>query len=128
MKKLLTKIKTVLATLWITLISFFSKVTGQNSWEVHKIYEKFNDLPAQPMYWVETYYEPSPLVPILNTIQRLTGIAIFIIWIVNLIRIIKTNDKDLKKKRIKNTIIIISILIILIIISLLLPRFLKKYL
>jgi len=86
---------------------------GQSVWNEQKD-KKFG---IQAIYWVKEYYEPSPLVPILNAIQRLTGIAIFIIWIITLIRIIRTDDKNLKKKRIKKTIITISILIVILIIT-----------
>lgn len=113
MKKLLTKIKTVLATLWVALISFSSKVMGQ----VIKVTEERIDwgrkTQVQDLYWVPSpkrYYGPSPLAQILNGIQLALAVVILIIWIINFIRIIRTDDKNLKKKRIKNTIIIIAIL------------------
>lgn len=123
MKKLLTKTKTVLATLWIALISF-----------------PFKTLSIQTFYWVPSAQEyrvkpisayTEPTTSLMDTIikiaPRLLVAVTFIIWIVSFIKIRKIDDKNLKKKKIKNTIIIISILVILIVILLLLPRFLKKY-
>jgi len=129
MKKLFTKIKLGLATLWIAIISFSSKVMGKLStwrtvWDSQRN-EPIYDKSVQAAYWV-----PNPtnhINPILNAIQRLTAIAILIIWIINLIRIIRTDDKDLKKKRIKNTIIIIAILAAILAITFIISaRLLKK--
>ena len=126
MKKLFTKIKISLATLRITIISFFPKVIGQNGWPEPRY---------QPVYWVIKSFdlvepEPSKLSIIISTIikigPRLLIAITFIVWIVSFIRIRKTDDKDIKKKKIKKTIIIISLLAILIISTLLLLRFLNR--
>lgn len=120
MKKLLTKIKLGLATLWIVLISFSSKTMWWNFEDTQRsepVYE-----PIQAVYWVPR--PTSPISHVLNAVQRLTAIAIFIIWIVNFIRIMRTNDKDLKNKRIKNTIIEITILVVILIATLIISTLL----
>jgi len=125
MKKLLTKIKTVLTTLWITLISFSSKVMGQFTMVKEIKYQK----EMASLYWPPPMQRMEILVNITTKITSLLLVAITLVfWIVSFIKIRKIDDKTLKKKKIKNTIIIVSILVILIVILLILPRFLKKYL
>ena len=130
MKKFLTKIKTVLTTLWIAIISFSSKVMGQVIEITEKRIDWGRETQVQDLYWVPStrrYYGPSPSTPILNGIKLALTAAILIIWIINLIRIIRTDDKDLKKKRIKNTIIIIAILAAILAITFIISaRLLKK--
>ena len=111
MKKLLTKIKLGLATLWIALISFSAKAMWWKFGDAQRSKPGYG--PIQAVYWVPK--PTSPISHVLNAVQRLTAIAIFIIWIINFIRIMRTNDKDLKKKRIKNTIIVITILVIILV-------------
>lgn len=109
MKKLLTKIKLSLATLWITLISFSSKAMG---W-----IEVTNNQPinlSNPKY-IKPPKSTIILVTITKILPRILIAITFIIWIVSFIKIRKIDDENLKKKKIKNTIIIISIHIILII-------------
>ncbi len=135
MKKLFTKIKTVLATLWIGIISFSSKVLWKTP-----IFEQTYKWHMQTFYWVPSAQEyrvipisayAEPTTSLMDTIikiaPRLLVAVTFIIWVVSFIKIRKIDDETLKKKKIKNT-IIISTLIILILLLLLLPRFLKKYL
>lgn len=130
MKKLLTKIKAILTVLWVTLIFFSSKVMGfvmktddlfdeNGNWKF-KTNQTYSI--QQTVYWVPNTI--SPISPALNAVQRLTSIAIFIIWIVNFIRIMRTNDEDLKKKRIKNTIIVITILVIILVATLIISTLL----
>lgn len=122
MKKIFNKITTGLATLWIVIVSFFSKVLGQNrGWE------------EQPMYGVEykvwaikQINQPTLIDTLIKIAKRpLIGITL-IVWIISFIKIKKTKDKTQKKKKIKRTIIIIGILVVLIVSSLLLPLLLKK--
>ena len=135
MKKIFNKIKLGLATLWITLISFFSKVMGglskwpteQKFWDMHNVQEI--------LYWVPRHPEiPEPpkstilLATVDKIIPRVLIAITFFIWIVSFVKIRKIDDKTVKKKKIRNAIIIISILVILTVILLLLPRFLNKYL
>jgi len=120
MKKTLKRIKTGLATLWLAIVSFFSKVLGQ-----------YIPLP-QPEYWVEN---PGIWMGIeknnisINMIAKITEkilvIVIFIIWIVSLISIIKTKDKKQRKRIVKKTIIIIAIIVSVILLISLAMRLLR---
>ena len=121
MKKAINKIKISLSTLWIAIISFSSKVMGLHSdWTVD----------AQPDYWI---YYPSELLtspksesPILaiKIVQILLIAVIFIVWIVSFLKIKKIDDKTLKKKKIRNTIIVIAIVILVLIASFVIPALL----
>lgn len=123
MKKTFNRIKTCLATLWIAVFSFFSKVFWQSSWGMYQ--------PMQEMYGVEyTIRRPVEQPTLIETITKLAkwpliGIT-FIVWIISFIKIRKIEDKAQKKKKIKRIIIIISILVVLIVASLILPLLLKK--
>lgn len=119
MKKTLKRIKTGLATLWLAIVSFFSKVLGQS-------FDQMNYM-VEGMYWVENPIDQQTLLEtIIKLVRRpLIGIT-FIVWIISLIKIRKIDDKVQKKKKIKRTIIIISILVVLIVASLILPLLLKK--
>lgn len=112
MGKWYNKIKSYIITLWITILSFFSKVAGQ-----------YDNMNAQDIYWVPQTIKISIYIKIL---RWCTIWIIFIIWIVNLLKIKKTDDKNLKKKKIKKTITIMSILVILIIVSLITWYLLKN--
>lgn len=118
----------IIATFWTILLSIISDVIF---WFIN------NMSSAQTVYWVprqvieEQHWEksiypentiyslPEPKASTINVIinlaQRIVPIITFIIWIISLIRISKTKDIDLKKKRIKNTIIVLSILIVFIV-------------
>jgi len=126
MKEFLTKIKLGLVALWVQLISFSSKALGdiiETFWDARQNEPKYE--PMQAAYWV-----PNPtnhINPILNAIKWTLAVTILIIWILSLIRIIKTEDKDLKKKRIKNAIIIIAILSIILSVTFIISaRLIKK--
>lgn len=117
----------IIATFWTILLSIISDV----------IFWFIDNMSAQTVYWVpkqvieEQHWEksiypentiyslPEPKASTINVIinlaQRIVPIITFIIWIISLIRISKTKDIDLKKKRIKNTIIVLSILIVFIV-------------
>jgi len=105
MKRIFNRIKTSLATLWIAIISFFSKVFGQN-------FGRIEDT-IHPLYWVSNpipYYDP--IFTNKKIVQRALIGATFIVWLINFIKIIKTKDKAQKKKRIKRTIITLIILLV----------------
>lgn len=124
MKKSYNKIKTYLASLWVVILTLFTKTMGQN-----------NAIPS--MYWVEYCVgsscglsdKPSKTriaktirtgitniwQQVLNIWQRVIIALTFIIWIISFFRIRKTKNKTLKKKRTKIAIIIISILLIILI-------------
>ena len=120
MKKQFNRIKTWLATLWIAIISIFSKVMGQS-------FNQMNFM-VEGMYWVENPKNYNTLTNVITKItEKILVIIIFIVWIVSLIMIIKTKNKEQRKKIIKRTIITLSILLILIIACIIAARLLKKY-
>lgn len=131
MKKLLNKIKLGLTALLAAIISFSSKVFAQVL-----EYKELNYL--QTEYWIShmqtKYWVVNPIVDPLNwsapTIiaikiaQILLVVIIPIIWIVNLIKIRKIDDKAQKKKKIRITIIVIAILILILVAAFLIPTLL----
>lgn len=121
MKKIFNKITTRLATLWIAIISFFSRVFGQQA--MYWVKNPF-DPPMQEAYWVYPISQPTIFIKLAK--WPLIGIT-FIVWIISLIKIRKIEDNVQKKKKIKKAIVAISILLILIIACLILPRLLRKY-
>jgi len=129
MKKIFNKIKASLVVFRVALISFPLKVKGLWNWE-------WKDPDPQPDYWI--YYPSEKLLSspveettiidtIIKTVPRLLVAITFIVWIVSFIKIRKIDDKTVKKKKIRNTVIIISILIILIVALILSTPLLTKY-
>ena len=129
MKKIFNKIKVSLVVFRVALISFPLKVKGLWNWE-------WKDPDPQPDYWI--YYPSEKLLSspveqttiidtIIKIIPRLLVAITFIVWIVSFIKIRKIDDKTVKKKKIRNTVIIISILIILIVALILSTPLLTKY-
>lgn len=124
MKKITNKKKLSLATILTTILSFPFKVIGQMM--------NLDDM--QDIYWVPPrgemlYWVPSPMSPTLIVSKVIQGVLIwvtFIVWIINLIKIRKTDDKTQKRERIKETIIFMSILIILIVACFITTWLLKK--
>jgi len=116
MKKTFNKVKLWLSAFWVAIISFFSKVIGQN-W-------------IQALYWVPVTgididvpvlsqeSSASELSTLINTIIRIAQrplIAItFIIGIINFLKIRRIKDKTQKKKKIIRSVITIIILLLLI--------------
>lgn len=126
MKKTFNKTKTFIAAFGVTIISLFPKVFGQSL--IGPKDNMYQDLywvpPIQGLYWV-----PSPeskINIIIKIAQRILIWVTFIVWIINLIKIKKTDDKNKKKRKVKKTIIILSILIILIIACFITTWLLKK--
>jgi quinol-cytochrome oxidoreductase complex cytochrome b subunit len=120
MKRTLNRIKTGLAALWVVIVSFFSKVFGQLIRE-----ETYcPDCEMQALYWVSPLYQVSAYI---KTTQKLLIGIVFIIWLINFIKIKKTDDKTKKKKKIKRTIITISIILAIIILMSLVVRIIKNY-
>ena len=121
MKKLLTKIKAVLTAFFVILVSFSSKVMWQ---------ERANPQPSQPMYWVYIEALPSQewnFVIAVKVVQRLLVAITFVVWIISFMKIRKIDDKTVKKKKIRNAVIIVSILVILIIALLFSTPLLMEY-
>ena len=120
MKKNMNKKKSGLAAIWAAILSFPFKVLGQ-----------IMDLDSmQDIYWVPPrrvlLYSMSPALIASKIVQRVLIWVTFIVWIINLIKIRKTDDKTQKEKRIKKTIIVMSILIILIVACFITTWLLKK--
>ena len=122
MKKTFNKIKTWLATLWIAIVSFFSKVMGQNRWwELQLMYG------TPDIIGVDHIEQPTLIDTVIKIAKRpLIGITL-IVWIISFIKIRKTKNKTQKGKAIKRTIITVSILLILIIACIVAAQLLKKY-
>jgi len=119
MKKTLNKIKIVLTSLRVIIISLPYKVMGITV-------RTKEDLHFQSDYWIRPVYPESlPITEWFIKIAQILLIAvIFTVWIINFIKIKKINNKALKKKKIKKTITIIYILISILIILFILKRFL----
>ena len=125
MKSILNKVKVTLVSIWTAITSFPLKALGL--WENPDLHQTF--------YWVmspdlitSTSSEPvHTLINIIKLSQILLGTIVFIIWIVNLIKIRKLEDKLLKQKKIKKTGIIVLIAIVVIFLLSLSVRLLKKY-
>ena len=134
MKNFYNKIKISLTALWIAIISFSCKVFALVL-EYEELKYPQTDYwisRMQTKYWVvnpivDPYDWSTPTIVFIKIAQILLIVIIPIIWIINLIKIKRIDDKTVKKKKIKNAIIIITILLVLFIILLLLPRFLKEY-
>jgi len=127
MKKTFYKIKISLAALWIAIISFSSKVLWLITWPT---LQQQNIYQWEVMYWVPSPGPETTINAIINAIKRFRIpliIVIFIVWIVNFIKIRKIDDKTLKKKKIKSTAIIILIISIIILLMSISARLIKKY-
>jgi len=135
MKTSINKTKTILTSLRIAIISLPYKVMSIledsiSNWSDSQV-ENFqtdywimfpeltktpqqgeidiNEINTQWLYWVPFPSEPTPITAI--KVAEILLIAItFIIWIINFIKIKKIDDKTLKRKKIRNTIIIVLIL------------------
>ena len=120
MRNFYNKIKISLTALWIAIISFSCKVFALVL-EYEELKYPQTDYwisRMQTKYWVvnpivDPYDWSTPTIVFIKIAQILLIVIIPIIWIINLIKIKKIDDKTLKKKKIKNTVIIVSILIIL---------------
>lgn len=121
MKKVFNRVKTWLLALWVTIVSFFSKAMGQYL---------ISDFREEDLVYQSAYASPDVPLPesswsiIVKVAQRALVGVVFIIWIINLIKIKKTDDKVQRKKRIRKTIIIVSILVILLAAAFLVPTLL----
>lgn len=124
MKKNFSRLKTGLVTLWIAIISFFSKVV----WQEPILY---------PMYWVpwpslEIEKRPTLIYTISNWITRLIWLILvpllLIVGIVNIKKIIKIKDKAQRKKKIKKTIITLLLILIWAVVLYILLRLLVRFL
>lgn len=138
MKKSLNKIKTILTTLWIIIISFSSKVFGQVpeltwfktieelTWnELLSIIEQRSWINIiTSLYWVPGKYEiietstsTGSITRLIKITQRILIPLIFIIWIIILIKMRKIENKTKWQKIIKRVVIAILSIIIAVTIS-----------
>jgi len=119
---MLNKIKTIITVLWITIGSFCFKVMAQLGWVE-------TDGPTAGIapypHWTTPLFTSPWWIAIKIAQRALIGVTI-IVWIINFVKIKKTDDKVQRKKRIKRTIIIISILIVLLVAVFLIPALLLK--
>ena len=133
MKSNLKKVKTSIAVLWLSIISFPSKVVGQLALQVLS-----NDLThMQTKYWVqpirtvtvdETPTEQiSSRVSDIKLFQILLVVAVFIVWIINLVKIRKIDDRALREKKTKKIIVFVVIALITVFLLSLWIRLIKKY-
>lgn len=115
-----TKIKTIVITLWVTIVSFLWKVFAQ--------FEREIDIPSsintQGIYWVPPEQEHYLAVVIIDLIKWTIIPITLIIWIISFIKIKRTDDEKEKKIKVKRTSTIITILILLTILVCLLPKIL----
>lgn len=115
----------VLISIIYDIISWWLRVQGwQTLYGSPTMVEK-------PTYPEDTLYSlPEPKTSVINMIvnlaQWIIPIITFIIWIVSFIRILMIKDEELKKKRIRNTTVILSVLIILIVVISVVARLLNK--
>ena len=125
MRKTLKKIKASLAVLWIGVLSLFTKAMGQGQFvAMYWVPGPYDDIMNQGVYWVPPVESKANLI--IKVIQRALVGVVFIIWIINLIKIKKTDDKVQRKKRIRRSIIIISILVVLLVAAFLLSTLFLK--
>ena len=118
MKKFFSKIRSLVIMSFAAVASFVSKAM----WQAID-----NDRGAQEwFYWV---YRPRPIIPIsidpepsstssiIDTVVKcfeyVLFAAIFVVWIVSFLKIRKIEDKELKSKKIKRTVIAIVVLLVI---------------
>ena len=131
MKNSFSKIKWFFVMTFVSLASFLSKAMWNSLGILHS-------MPGiqQPMYWVpmdEFSYEPvsSSASSIISTVAKcIEGVligVIFLVWIISYFKIRKIEDKELKAKKIKNTIITVVVLLVIGILIWLWYRLYNKY-
>ena len=115
MKKTFNKIRTGLATLWVAIVSFFSKVFGNSSVFIGE--PSSIDHEYQLVYWVPGPESQRLLPTVINIAQWLLIWVTLIVWITNFIKIKRIDNKAQRKKKIIRSVITIAILILLIVAS-----------
>ena len=133
MKTGLKRIKASITVLWLSIISFPSKVVGRLASQVHS-----NDLThMQTKYWVQSIgtvtvdktpaEQISSRVSDIKVFQILLVVAVFIVWIINLVKIRKIDDRALRAKKTKKIIVFVVIALITVFLLSLWIRLIKKY-
>ena len=115
MKKALKKIKASLAVLSLAVLIW--------QWKTQFTYWV---LDSEDITAVNPAFSDPNMSIAIKIAQRVFVGVVFIIWIINLIKIKKTDDKVQRKKRIRRTIIIMSILVVILVAAFLIPTLLLK--
>ena len=134
MKKSFSKIKWFFVMVFATITSFFSKVM----WQSVDLWYSDRWWRVESYYWVEMpeslpvkWPAPSEFSPLIDTVVKCVEVllfaAIFVVWLVGFLKIRKIEDKDLKSKKIKRTVIAIVVLLVIGILIWLWYRFYNKY-
>ena len=118
MKKTINKKKLSLAAIWAAMLSFPLKVMGQIDEHLYWVAN------IQDVYWVPPIEQKINII--IKIAQRALVWITFIVWIVNLIKIKKIDDKVQKEKRIKRTIIILAIFAVILVAAFLIPLLVLK--
>ena len=120
MKKSFSKIKWFFVMAFATVTSFVSKVM----WQAIESWGSKPSLRWQSYYWVEMpesllvkWPTPSEFSQLIDTVVKCVEVllfaAIFVVWLVGFLKIRKIDDKDLKSKKIKRTVIAIVVLLVI---------------
>ena len=120
MKKSFSKIKSFFVMVFATITSFVSKVM----WQSVDLWYSDRWWRVESYYWVEMpesllvkWPTPSELSPLIDTVVKCVEVllfaAIFVVWLVGFLKIRKIEDKDLKSKKIKRTVIAIVVLLVI---------------
>lgn len=134
MKKSFSKIKWFFVMVFATITSFFSKVM----WQSVDLWYSDRWWRVESYYWVEMpkslpvkWPSPSEFSPLIDTVVKCVEVllfaAIFVVWLVGFLKIRKIEDKDLKSKKIKRTVIAIVVLLVIGILIWLWYRLYNKY-
>ena len=123
MKRTLNKIKATITALWIAIGSFCFKVMAQ--FGERETNGPTAGIAPYNIYITEDKSWASWWIAIKIAQRTLVGVTL-IVWIINLIKIKKTGDKEQKKKKIKKAIIIMSILIVILVAAFLIPTLLLQ--
>lgn len=126
MKNTFNKIKVAIFSIWTAITSIPLKSLGQ--WMDPDLHQTFYWVMSPDM--ITSTSSPEPVYTLTNIIrlsQILLGTIVFVIWIVNLIKIRKIDDKALKQNKIKRTGILVLIAIVVIFLLSLSVRLIKKY-
>lgn len=134
MKKSFSKIKWFFVMVFATITSFFSKVM----WQSVDLWYSDRWWRVESYYWVEMpeslpvkWPAPSEFSPLIDNVVKCVEVllfaAIFVVWLVGFLKIRKIEDKDLKSKKIKRTVIAIVVLLVIGILIWLWYRLYNKY-
>jgi hypothetical protein len=117
MKKTFSKIKLTAIMLFTSLASLISKTMWQVWWWSSTQSFYWVAFPEKEAVWIVVWKQPSFLSSMIDIIIKCIEWAlvwvIFLIGVINYLKIKKIDDKELRKKKIKKTVIIIAIIAII---------------